>query len=144
MVAGVRNIFYLKYYLGFFILKRIYEGYAINFIFLKCGCVSSLYTINKVCGFFHSVKICCDAICFTRGHAIPQVYLNSPSLPVWVDKGTHHLKNIPVNIKEFKPDLILSVPALAKNFKKNIEQGIRARGKNAVRLFNLALRIGYI
>lgn len=54
------------------------------------------------------------------------------------------LKNIPVNIKEFKPDLILSVPALAKNFKKNIEQGIRARGKNAVRLFNLALRIGYI
>ena len=55
------------------------------------------FTINKVCGFFHSVKICCDAICFTRGHAIPQVYLNSPALPVWVDKGTHHLKNIPVN-----------------------------------------------
>ena len=54
------------------------------------------------------------------------------------------LKNIPINIKEFKPYLILSVPALAKNFKKNIEQGIRAQGKNAVRLFNLALRIGYI
>ena len=58
--------------------------------------------------------------------------------------GMETLKNIPINIKEFKPYLILSVPALAKNFKKNIEQGIRARGKNAVRLFNLALRIGYI
>lgn len=54
------------------------------------------------------------------------------------------LKNIPVNIKEFKPHLILSVPALAKNFKKNIEQGIQARGKNVVRLFHLALRIGYL
>ena len=58
--------------------------------------------------------------------------------------GMETLKNIPINIKEFKPYLILSVPALAKNFKKNIEQGIRAQGKNAVRLFNLALRIGYI
>ena len=54
------------------------------------------------------------------------------------------LKNIPVNIKEFKPHLILSVPALAKNFKKNIEQGIRAQGKNVVLLFKWALKIGYI
>jgi long-chain acyl-CoA synthetase len=54
------------------------------------------------------------------------------------------LKNIPLNIKEFKSHLILSVPALAKNFKKNIEQGIRAQGKNVVRLFKWALKIGYI
>lgn len=54
------------------------------------------------------------------------------------------LKNIPINIKEFKPHLILSVPALAKNFKKNIEQGIRAQGKNVIRLFKCALKIGYI
>ena len=33
------------------------------------------------------------------------------------------LKNIPLNIKELKPDLLLSVPALAKNFRKNIETG---------------------
>lgn len=58
--------------------------------------------------------------------------------------GMETLKNIPVNIKEFSPHLILSVPALAKNFKKNIEQGIRSRGKKAVRLFDLALRISYI
>lgn len=51
------------------------------------------------------------------------------------------LKNIPLNIREVKPHLILSVPALAKNFKKNIEQGVRAKGKNTVRLFRAALRI---
>lgn len=45
------------------------------------------------------------------------------------------LKNIPVNIKEVRPHYILSVPALAKNFKKNIEQGISKQGKMAERLF---------
>jgi long-chain acyl-CoA synthetase len=49
--------------------------------------------------------------------------------------GMETLKNIPLNIKEIKPHLILSVPALAKNFKKNIEQGIRARGRIATGLF---------
>jgi len=58
--------------------------------------------------------------------------------------GMETLKNIPVNIKEIKPYLILSVPALAKNFKKNIEQGIRANGKMATRLFNWGLKMGYI
>lgn len=51
------------------------------------------------------------------------------------------LKNIPVNIREVKPHLILSVPALAKNFKKNIEQGIRAKGKSTVNVFRSALKI---
>lgn len=58
--------------------------------------------------------------------------------------GLETLKNIPVNIKEFKPYLILSVPALAKNFKKSIEQGIRAQGKIVISLFNLALRVAYL
>lgn len=50
------------------------------------------------------------------------------------------LKNIPQNIKEIKPHLLLSVPALAKNFKKNIESGIKAKGAFTVGLFNLALK----
>ncbi len=58
--------------------------------------------------------------------------------------GMETLKNIPVNIKEFKPYLILSVPALAKNFKKNIEQAIRAQGKTTQQLFDLALKTAYI
>lgn len=53
------------------------------------------------------------------------------------------LKNIPVNIKEIQPSLLLSVPALAKNFKKNIEAGIRAKGKFTWNLFQHALKISY-
>ncbi len=51
------------------------------------------------------------------------------------------LKNIPLNIREVKPHFILSVPALAKTFKKNIEQAIRAKGKTTERLFNLGLKV---
>jgi len=47
------------------------------------------------------------------------------------------LKNIPLNIKEVKPHFILSVPALAKNFKKNIEQSIQKQGKTVERLFEM-------
>lgn len=45
------------------------------------------------------------------------------------------LKNIPQNIKEVRPHYILSVPALAKSFKKNIEQGIAKQGRLAETLF---------
>jgi long-chain acyl-CoA synthetase len=53
------------------------------------------------------------------------------------------LKNIPINIKETKPVFILSVPALAKNFKKNIENGIRSKGPKVEKLFNRALAFAY-
>lgn len=45
------------------------------------------------------------------------------------------LRNIPMSIKEIRPHLILSVPALAKSFKKNIEQGIQKQGALAMQLF---------
>ena len=53
------------------------------------------------------------------------------------------LKNIPLNIREVRPHFLLSVPALAKNFRKNIESSIRAKGPAAERLFRLALRTAY-
>jgi len=53
------------------------------------------------------------------------------------------LKNIPVNIKEVKPHFLLSVPALAKNFRKNIEKGIKEKGPVIEKLFNHALRVAY-
>ncbi|AFN73862.1 long-chain-fatty-acid-CoA ligase [Melioribacter roseus P3M-2] len=53
------------------------------------------------------------------------------------------LKNIPKNIKEIKPTFLLSVPALAKNFRKNIEKGIREKGKRIEQLFNSALKLAY-
>ena len=46
--------------------------------------------------------------------------------------GLETLKNIPLNIREVRPHFILSVPSLAKTFKKNIETAIRAKGKGAV------------
>ncbi len=53
------------------------------------------------------------------------------------------LKNIPKNIKETKPTFLLSVPALAKNFKKNIEAGIKKKGPKVEALFNKALALAY-
>jgi long-chain acyl-CoA synthetase len=50
------------------------------------------------------------------------------------------LRNIPKNIKEIQPHVILSVPALAKNFRKNIETGIMAKGKTLYSLFEKALK----
>lgn len=51
------------------------------------------------------------------------------------------LKNIPLNIREVRPHFILSVPALAKSFKKSIEQSIRRQGPAVERLFALATAV---
>lgn len=51
------------------------------------------------------------------------------------------LRNIPQNIKEVRPHFILSVPALAKTFKKNIEQAIRAKGPTVECLFNWGMKV---
>ena len=53
------------------------------------------------------------------------------------------LKNIPKNIKEIKPYILLSVPALAKSFRKSIETNIKKQGNKAEKLFNLALKTAY-
>ena len=53
------------------------------------------------------------------------------------------LKNIPLNIREVQPHFLLSVPALAKNFRKNIESSIRAKGPFVEKLFHLALKVDY-
>jgi long-chain acyl-CoA synthetase len=53
------------------------------------------------------------------------------------------LKNIPVNIKEIRPCFLLSVPALAKNFRKNIEKGISEKGPVIEKIFKRALKLAY-
>ena len=50
------------------------------------------------------------------------------------------LKNVPVAIRETRPHAMLSVPALARNFKKNIEAGIKAKGPTVEKLFNFAVK----
>jgi len=57
--------------------------------------------------------------------------------------GMETLKNIPINIKELKPNVLLSVPALAKSFKKNIESNIKTQGPVVNWLFNTALNMAY-
>ncbi|MBR1872294.1 MAG: AMP-binding protein [Bacteroidales bacterium] len=49
------------------------------------------------------------------------------------------LRNIPMAIKETRPHVMLSVPALSNNFKKNIENGIKAKGPFVQKLYNMAL-----
>jgi long-chain acyl-CoA synthetase len=53
------------------------------------------------------------------------------------------LKNIPKNIKEIQPNILMSVPAVAKNFRKGIETGIKQKGPTAEKLFKHALKIAY-
>jgi len=52
-----------------------------------------------------------------------------------------NLKNIPMSIREIQPSLLLSVPALAKSFKGNVEKGVREKGAFTENLFNLALKV---
>lgn len=54
------------------------------------------------------------------------------------------LKNIPMNIKEVKPTLMMSVPAFSKKFRQNIEGQIRKKGKTINGLFRFALKTGYV
>jgi long-chain acyl-CoA synthetase len=53
------------------------------------------------------------------------------------------LRNLPVNIRETRPTIFLSVPAIAKSFRKNIEKGIREKGAGAEALFARALATAY-
>jgi len=53
------------------------------------------------------------------------------------------LKHIPENIREIKPVFLLSAPALAKNFRKGIEKGIKDKGKLVEKLFRQALSVAY-
>jgi len=53
------------------------------------------------------------------------------------------LRNVPMNIKEIKPAIMMSVPAISKNFRKNIEKGIQAKGATTEKLYIHALKVGY-
>lgn len=55
-----------------------------------------------------------------------------------------YLRNIPQAMREIKPHVLLSVPALAKNFRKNIENAIRQKGNVTRQLYRYGLRIAYL
>lgn len=53
------------------------------------------------------------------------------------------LKNLFGSIREIKPHALLSVPTVAKNMKKNIENGIRKKGRLIQFLFKTGLKLSY-
>lgn len=52
------------------------------------------------------------------------------------------LKNIPINLKEVKPQFLLTVPALSGNFVKKMQEGIEEKGNLINRLFISGLNAG--
>ena len=54
--------------------------------------------------------------------------------------GKEALRNISPSIQELKPHVMLSVPTLAKNFKKSIEGSIAKKGPVVEKLYNFALK----
>ncbi|MBR8534885.1 AMP-binding protein [Carboxylicivirga sediminis] len=63
---------------------------------------------------------------------------------VQVGRNQHEtLKNFVTNMQEIKPEILMSVPALAKNFKKNIEKAIESKGPTANKLFQSGLQFAY-
>ncbi len=78
---------------------------------------------------------CCLYAFMYKGASIASVEVGKSSLET--------LKNIPKNIKEIKPTIMMTVPAFSKKFRQNIESGIRKKGENLYKLFQFALKVGY-
>jgi long-chain acyl-CoA synthetase len=84
--------------------------------------------------------------CFAHTAGIYTLMRNGASMAsVQVGKtAMETLKNIPTNIRESRPAFLLSVPALAKNFRKGIESAVQQKGRIAQLLFKAGLRVGYV
>jgi long-chain acyl-CoA synthetase len=94
------------------------------------------YTTLLILPWDHSFAHTCGIYCMMgKGASLASVKVGKT--------GMETLKNIPGNIKEMKPNLLLSVPALATNFRKNIEKGIQDKGKIINGIFKHALKISY-
>ncbi len=52
------------------------------------------------------------------------------------------IRNIPVNLLETKPDILLTVPALSGNFMKKIISGVNAKGKLISTIFTRGIEAG--
>jgi long-chain acyl-CoA synthetase len=78
---------------------------------------------------------CCLYIFMSKGASIGSIQVGSTPMET--------LRNVPINIKEFKPDILMSVPALSKNFRKNIEKGIQSKGATIEKLFKFGLKVAY-
>ncbi len=56
--------------------------------------------------------------------------------------GANALKNIPINLREVNPHMMLTVPALTGNFMNKMKEGVKAKGGLIVKLFEAGLKAG--
>jgi long-chain acyl-CoA synthetase len=99
--------------------------------------IPSWYTTLLILPWDHSFAHTCGIYAKMKyGASLASIELGSSPMET--------LKNIPKNIKEVRPVFLLSVPSLAKNFRKNIEKAIQDRGGIIEKLFYHALHIAYV
>ncbi len=110
-------------------VTNVYQAYSLMDI-------PSFYKTLLILPWDHSFGHTCGIFAFMgKGASIASV--KSGKTPM------ETLRNLPVCLKEIKPNLLMSVPAIAKNFRKNIEKGIKEKGPVIEMLFNHALKISY-
>ncbi len=110
-------------------VTNVYQAYSLMDI-------PSFYKTLLILPWDHSFGHTCGIYAFMgKGASIASVKSGKTPLET--------LRNLPTCLKEIKPNLLMSVPAIAKNFRKNIEKGIKEKGKLTEMLFKHALRISY-
>ncbi len=110
-------------------ITNVYQSYSLMDI-------PSFYKTLLILPWDHSFGHTCGIFAFMgRGASIASVKAGRTQMET--------LRNLPVCLREIKPNLLMSVPAIAKNFRKNIEKGIKEKGKFTEMLFNHALKISY-
>lgn len=110
-------------------VTNVYQAYSLMDI-------PSFYKTLLILPWDHSFGHTCGIYAFMgKGASIASVKTGKTPMET--------LRNLPVCLKEIKPNLMMSVPAIAKNFRKNIEKGIKEKGAFTEMLFNHALKISY-
>jgi long-chain acyl-CoA synthetase len=110
-------------------VTNVYQAYSLMDI-------PSFYKTLLILPWDHSFGHTCGIFAFMgRGASIASVKTGKTPMDT--------LRNLPSCLKEIKPNLLMSVPAIAKNFRKNIEKGIKEKGSTIEFLFNHALKISY-
>lgn len=111
-------------------VANIAQGYSLMDI-------SENYTTLLILPWDHAFAHTAGIYCFMgKGASIASVQSGKTPLEA--------LKNLPKNIREIRPYLLFSVPAIAKNFKKGIERSILTKGSLAGFMFAFALKIAFV
>ncbi len=110
-------------------VSNVYQSYSLIDI-------PSFYKTLLILPWDHSFGHTCGIFAFMgKGASIASIKTGKTPMET--------LRNLPVCLREIKPSLLMSVPAIAKNFRKNIEKGIKEKGRLIEILFNHALKVSY-